>query len=224
MNNPAAPEPIAAPPAGGASADEKKWERWIRGVRIGTYVLAVLGIAFYTVVLRRADRDWSGLMSSILGITIYSVILLILDFAIRVQRPDPVSGWIVKAVTIVLTAAFVAIVVMAMLWAKAIIWQDIRSRTEPETHLIRPSEAAKGKVCYDGRATLKRVKDGTILNCGFVADEHDINNLGGCYITFDPEDGDEIEADMYHRCTKSGKPFRIRFSKASKTFDLIGNL
>lgn len=100
------------------------WERWIRGIGVGVFLLAAIGIIFYALTIRKIEPSFTNLRPFIVGIFITAVLLLILDFGTHQLKELKRVQWFAKYLGIGFAILFILVALVVVSWLAIFILQD----------------------------------------------------------------------------------------------------
>ena len=222
MNIPTDPPSNASnPPDQPPAVNVRTWERYIRGISWGVFLLAAIGLVGYATLISAVAPELDTLKRFVFFLIIVSFVLFILNHA-RGQFDG--DGGFARVVRCVAAISILVIPLMFLLWVGAFILRDIGAlspvRVEPVSYLLRPSgRAAKAGLSYDPKTTLRR-NDSRALAFHVIQDSSHMGKLEGIYAEFGPGEND-IDAELTLPYEVDGKPHRVRLSRGTKTFDFI---
>jgi hypothetical protein len=203
----------------------KTLERYVLGVGVGAYLLAVIGLFGYVVVIRKVEPDFSQLIRPAVIILILTILLFLLDSGRRQLKDTtgPVSKIAFWSWIVVLFFYFL-VVSLAVFWIGVWIFRDSGVlppiQVEPVRYLLRPTgRADAAEISYDPKTTLRRT-DSLATGYHVIQDASHMGKLEGIYVEFGPGEN-EIDAVLILPYEVNGKPHRVKLTRATKTFDFV---
>jgi hypothetical protein len=169
MNKPA-PEDEKSP-----TQDPGKWEKWIRGVAFGAFVMAAIGIVFYAAAVKGLGFSWTELLPYIAGIVAVGVVLFILNFGLQQLKKASFSNWVLQCYGVGFLIFSLFIGAAAVVWIVILILQQTGVMPNPnhnrdDNKTFKPPEAKKpavrlavsgeGKISLKDKAGLTVTVDG----------------------------------------------------------------
>jgi hypothetical protein len=104
--------------------DARTWERWIRDIGFGIYILAALGLLFYAVTFQKLGLNWVDLRPYVIGIVALSAVLLILSYGWGWLKQADIGKKTQQVFATIILIFFVCIVAAAAGWVVIFILQE----------------------------------------------------------------------------------------------------
>jgi hypothetical protein len=114
------------------------WEKWIRGVAFGVYILAALGTVFYAALFLKLGWSIEALQPYIAGLVALGAVLLILSVAWSVLKRTTLSRKVKEIFAGCILALALAVLTGAVIWIVTIMLQLAGWIEKPSPKAVAP--------------------------------------------------------------------------------------